>query len=205
MLRTLAYVGAGCLAVALLWLACGERITGEKEAVRRSGAAQQQLEARLCCNNIFPSEQNPPGAEAGMYCGAPPDHVISCETCARYWSAYGPNPTEMCQYLPGEPPLPDVPVPAEFAVHVTANHPQLVWSAYWVHAYCLERKIGGGAWTLVATLTDHEADSWTDQAVTIPDPKGRAIWYRMRGRVYGTYSSYTEELQAMPEEQRVVP
>ncbi|MDZ7393659.1 MAG: hypothetical protein ONB25_12260 [candidate division KSB1 bacterium] len=111
----------------------------------------------------------------------------------------------MCQYLPGQPPLPDVPVPADFRVRVSGGYPQIVWSWYYVHTYSIERKIGSGTWTVVATLTGPEQESWTDYSVTIPDPKGRIIWYRMRGRVYGTYSSYTEEVQAMPQEHRVLP
>lgn len=201
------YFGASWLALGLvLWLACGERIGGD-EQLSQGGmeVGDHEAQAAFCCNRHFPSEEQPPGALAGMLCGAGPEYTITCETCARYWSAYGDNPTEMCQYLPGEPPLPDVPVPGDFSVHVTGGHPQIGWARYYVHEYSIERKMGTGGWTVVASLTSHETESWTDYSVTVPDPKGRAIWYRMRGRVYGAYSCYTEELQALPEEERVLP
>ena len=51
----------------------------------------------------------------------------------------------MCQYLPGTPPLPDVPIPGNFNVYITEDdHPEIVWTHYYVHEYRIERKIGRG-------------------------------------------------------------
>jgi hypothetical protein len=74
-----------------------------------------------------------------MKCGET-EYDITMETCARYWSAYldydETDPQEICQYLPGTPPLPDVPVPSGFNVYVTEDdHPEIGWTHYYVHEY----------------------------------------------------------------------
>lgn len=165
----------------------------------------------FCCNLNFP--QNVPGqskdADAGMLCGY--DHyTIDCETCVRYYSAflnYGETDSqEMCQYLPGTPPLPDVPVPSDFNVYVNDDdHPVIEWAHYYVHEYRIERKIGSDSWTNIATITDNSEESYIDETITIPDPKGRTIYYKMRGKVYNTYSDYTEEKIPVVNQQRMLP
>ena len=149
-----------------------------------------------CCNDRFPYTQ-PKEASAGMSCSGG-HYSITCEICARYWSAYleygETDPQEMCQYLPGTPPLPDVPIPSNFNVIVNEDdYPVIEWTHYYVHEYRIERKIGSGSWTNIATITNDEIESYIDY-ITYPDPKGRTIYYRMRGKVYDAYSEYTDEL-----------
>ena len=74
-----------------------------------------------------------------------------------------------------------------------------------MHSYSIERRIGQGSWTVVATITSKETSSWTDYSVTVPDPKGRTFYYRMRGEVYGDYSDYTQAKQPVVYEEGVSP
>ncbi|MDZ7263142.1 MAG: T9SS type A sorting domain-containing protein [candidate division KSB1 bacterium] len=138
------------------------------------------------------------------------EYDITMETCARYYSAYlemyETNPTEMCQYLPGTPPLPDVPIPGNFNVYITEDdHPEIVWTHYYVHEYRIERKIGSGSWSNIVTIYDEEEQTYIDEAISLPDPKGRTIYYRMRGKVYDTYSDYTDEKIPLDIEERMLP
>ena len=105
-----------------------------------------------------------------------------------------------------EPPLPDVPLPGNFNVDVTDDdHPQILWTHYYEHEYRIERKIGAGSWQNIAILGDELLDFYIDYGVTIPDPKGRTIYYRMRGKVYDTYSDYTEEKIPIKNEEQMLP
>jgi len=105
-----------------------------------------------CCNNNFPgywiqypNQKFNPAAPAGMSCDGV-ENDITRLICARYWSAYGPDPTEMCEYFPSVPPLPPIPIPGNFNVTRTQdNHPELSWSWYYVHWYRIYRKIDAGS------------------------------------------------------------
>lgn len=163
----------------------------------------------FCCNNNFPSSSQPPNGEAHMNCHNT-EYDITMETCARYYSVYlemyETNPTEMCQFLPGTPPLPDVPIPGSFNVYITdEDHPEIAWTHYYVHEYRIERKIGSGYWSNIVTIFDEEEQTYIDEAITVPDPKGRTIYYRMRGKVYDTYSDYTDEKIPAENQKRVLP
>ena len=176
-----------------------------------NAADQLGKEGDLCCNNLFPSINNNPTEVATMHCKGVP-YKTNCYICARYWSAYleipNINPIELCDFLPysNDPPLPDVPVPSNFNVYVTdENNPEIVWTPYYVHKYRIERKIGNGYWTIAATITNLLIEFYIDYGVTIPDPKGRTIYYRMRGKVYDTYSDYTDEKIPVANVERLLP
>lgn len=105
-----------------------------------------------------------------------------------------------------DPPLPDVPIPSNFNVYVTdENNPEIIWTHFYVHKYRIERKIGNGSWANIAIITTNVTESYVDYGVTIPDPKGRPIYYRMRGKVYDTYSDYTAEKTPVANVERLLP
>jgi len=146
-----------------------------------------------CCNNGFP-RYNLMGATS-MKCGNKDYLSISRVVCARYWSAYmdpdifePEGPTEMCDYLPGTPPLPAIPVPKDFSVSETANHTKLTWHHYYVHWYDIHRKTDSGSWSRVQRITLFTTNSWTDQSADISN---HCYCYKMRGSVYDSYSNYT--------------
>ena len=146
----------------------------------------------FCCNNLFPPYSKPPTDPTGMKCTpGEPDEITNCLTCARYWSAYGSNPTEMCKYLPGEPPLPPIPVPSNFDVTETYDHhPKVTWNRYWVHWYDIYRKIDSGSWQRVQRITNRDTESWIDTDIDLTQP-GHIYYYKMRGSVYDAYSNFT--------------
>lgn len=164
-----------------------------------------------CCNNLWPPAppNGDPDWSSQMHCDETP-YSINMNTCARYWSAYldygETDPQEMCAYLPGTPPLPDVPIPSDFNVIVNDDdHPEILWTHYYVHEYRIERKINTGSWTNIATITSMATESYVDESVTIPDPKERTFYYRMRGKVFDTYSDYTDEKTPIANEERLLP
>jgi len=160
----------------------------------------------FCCNNGFPgywytypTQKYNPDAPAGMRCSntTPKENDITRRICARYWSAYmdpdshvpgDGGPTEMCDYLPGTPPLPAIPVPKDFSVSETANHTKLTWHHYYVHWYDIHRKTDSGSWSRVQRITLFTTNSWTDQSADISN---HCYCYKMRGSVYDSYSNYT--------------
>ena len=149
-----------------------------------------------CCNNNFPPPppDGQPNYTAQMHCDGDP-YTITYEICARYWSAYlkygDRNPVELCNYLPGNPPLPDVPIPSNFYVTVNNNnHPVMHWTSYYVHSYEIYRKKDSGSWLKIKTITSAGQNSYVDVKISLPD--GHSYYYKMRGKVYNTYSTFTD-------------
>ncbi|MBC8184613.1 T9SS type A sorting domain-containing protein [candidate division KSB1 bacterium] len=152
----------------------------------------------FCCNNNFPHSPQQPHWNVHMRCGGiyGDEYDITMETCARYWSAYldygETDPQEMCQYLPGTPPLPDVPIPSNFWVLINDyNNPEVFWTHYHVHEYQIYRKKDNMNWVLIKSITDMATNNYIDAKITLPD--GHSYLYKMRGKIYGTYSDFTEE------------
>jgi hypothetical protein len=144
----------------------------------------------LCCNENFPnySQKN---KLTSMYCEEQGEEFldIPAETCARYWSAYGSDPQDMCIFLPEEPPLPSVPVPGNFDASLYTNDDvKLTWNAYHVHWSRIWRKKDTGSWKIpVSQLTPYTTDEYVDYNLQM----GSWYYYKMRGSVYDIYSNYT--------------
>jgi len=114
------------------------------------------------------------------------------EICARYWSAYGPDPSSiLCPLLP-DPPLPAIPIPANFSISQTGDyHPRANWNWYYVHWYDIYRKIDGGSWQNVQRITSRETQTWTDTGIDLLQGH-HTYYYKMQGSVYDAYSNFTE-------------
>jgi len=71
-----------------------------------------------------------------------------------------------------------------------------------------QRRLGTSAYKVMAAgqnSRSKETSSWTDYSVTVPDPKGRTFYYRMRGEVYSGYSDYTQAKQPAVYEEGMSP
>ncbi len=158
----------------------------------------QEIRDGLCCNNLFPQYNMNPNYTASMRCNGIDGYHTTYYICARYWSAYveypNTNPVELCDYLPygEEPPLPAVPVPENFYVSINNdNHPEIHWKAYYVHEYQIYRKKDNGNWSLISSIVGKEEENhYIDAKIILPD--GHTYYYKMRGKVYDTYSSFTQ-------------
>ncbi|HEX9973983.1 MAG TPA: FlgD immunoglobulin-like domain containing protein, partial [bacterium] len=79
------------------------------------------------------------------------------------------------------------------------------WAHYYVHEYRIEQKIDNGSWSNIATITSMATESYVDEYIIIPDPRERTIYYRMRGKVFDTYSDYTDEKIPAENQERMLP
>ncbi|MDW7680031.1 MAG: T9SS type A sorting domain-containing protein [bacterium] len=159
----------------------------------------QQEKGGVCCNNLFPSINNDPEERASMHCDGEP-YYTNCYTCALYWSAYVDvdddldEPIELCDFLPyGEvPPLPIVHIPDSFEVLINGDdHPEISWTPYYVHEYQIYRKKDNNSWYKIASITKFKNSSFVDSKITLPD--GHTYRYKMRGKIYDTYSDFSQE------------
>jgi hypothetical protein len=172
-----------------------EEFSYASNALARSG---------YCCNNGMPNAQRPDSLNTRLkWCfGDPDEESLSGKDCAILWSHYNLEMYQILGYQAcgGEVDL--YPRTPDWITGSTVNgNPLLEWGMVYNHYYRVERKVGNGSWSLLASLDNVIEDylnlgdsTYTDLSVTT-GTMSYNHYYRVKSDVSDTYSPSTDVIE----------
>jgi len=157
-----------------------------------------------CCNNGMPSAARPDTLTTRLkLCdGDPGEESLTGKECAIVWSQYNLEMNQNLGYqacgknLELSPRKPDW-----ISGSTISGNPYLEWGFVYNHYYRIERKIGNGSWSLLASLDNIVEDfltpgdsSYTDLSVTTGSMNFNH-YYRVKSDIFDSFSSSTEVIE----------
>ncbi|HEX2984622.1 MAG TPA: hypothetical protein VHO28_13850 [Ignavibacteriales bacterium] len=186
--------------IAFIFVSCSDKIQEDTNPAVSGSPKGTYSPATICGDQWFPTYSTTIGVRClcGSNVGAQYSNQLIADMWSHYVAAYNDNFEDACLFEGEDDP--GVKAPASISALQSGNYPKVQWQFVYSHFYIIERKVGTGAWTTLATIGNRGVDNpydyytlggtpyYVDNTINL-NAAHPAIYYRVRTRNFAAYSS----------------